>query len=61
MSYICLPEVEYGLDDKHLINYNPSSGKVLEYGNLEEMRQCFAQHHTKIAAVILECIRAILP
>ncbi|PVH74173.1 putative acetylornithine aminotransferase [Cadophora sp. DSE1049] len=52
---------DYGIDDKHLINYNPATGAVLTYGNLDEMGQCLAQHHKVVAAVILECIRAHLP
>lgn len=47
----------YGLDSEQHINYNPSTGSLLRYGHLEDMEACLAEHHARVGAIIMECIR----
>ncbi|KAI0126182.1 putative acetylornithine aminotransferase [Xylariales sp. AK1849] len=47
----------YGLDSAQHTNVNPSTGKLLQYGRLADMEECLAEHHARVGAVILECIR----
>lgn len=47
----------YGLDSAQHTNVNPSTGKMLRYGHLEDMEACLAEHHARVGAVIMECIR----
>lgn len=46
----------YGLDDRLQTNINPSTGKVLRYGVVEDIEACLAEHHGRTAAVIIECL-----
>lgn len=43
------------------MNYNPSTGSLLVYGDIAKMAECLSEHHNRVAAVILECIRGQLP
>lgn len=52
---------EYGLDRSDQGCVSPSSGAPLRYGNFEEMASCLREHHFRIAAVVMECIRNELP
>lgn len=46
----------YGLDrNPSVMNTNPSSGKVLDYLDLEAMKQCLQDYHHRTAGVIMEC------
>jgi ornithine--oxo-acid transaminase len=45
---------EYGIDNKTMTNRNPSTGKVLQYLDLEAMERCLEEHHSRTAAVIME-------
>ncbi|KIW36465.1 hypothetical protein, variant [Exophiala oligosperma] len=47
----------YGLDSKQQTNINPSTGRVLRYGHIEDMEECLREHHASVGAIILECIR----
>lgn len=47
----------YGLDSAQHTNVNPSTKKLLRYGHLEDMKSCLQEHHARVGAVILECIR----
>lgn len=47
----------YGLDSAQHTNVNPSTGRLLRYGHLEDMEACLAGHHARVGAVIIECIR----
>ncbi|KAK7883373.1 hypothetical protein LTR67_011297 [Exophiala xenobiotica] len=46
----------YGLDcNQSVMNVNPSSGSSLGYLDLEAMRRCLQEHHSRTAGVIMEC------
>jgi ornithine--oxo-acid transaminase len=47
----------YGLDSTQHTNVNPSNGQLLRYGVLADMEECLKEHHARIGAVIIECIR----
>jgi hypothetical protein len=48
--------VEYGLDSKLQTNINPSTGKIMGYCDIKAIEECLAEHHERIAAVIMECL-----
>lgn len=60
-ALLCLPadhrSTAYGLDSAQHTNRNPSTGELLRYGQLGDMEACLAEHHARVGAVIMECIR----
>jgi hypothetical protein len=55
-----LPPIEYGLDSSLQTNVNPTTGKIMRYGNVQDMEECLAEHHERVAAVIMECLHGAL-
>lgn len=51
-----LKRSEYGLNSSAVLNVNPSTGESLTYLDLEAMRRCLHEHHSTVAAVIMECL-----
>lgn len=47
----------YGLDSAQHTNVNPSTNTLLRYGHLEDMESCLQEHHARVGAMIIECIR----
>lgn len=48
---------EYGLDNRLQTNMNPTTGQLLRFGHIEDMKECLREHHSKTAAIIIESIR----
>jgi ornithine--oxo-acid transaminase len=55
-----LPPIEYGLDSNLQTNVNPTTGKIMRYGNIQDIEECLAEHHRRVAAVIMECLHGAL-
>jgi len=51
---------EYGLDNKLQTNVNPSTGKTMRYGNVQDIADCLEEHHDRVAAVIIECLHGTM-
>ncbi|RDL32479.1 uncharacterized protein BP5553_08935 [Venustampulla echinocandica] len=51
---------DYGLDSNFQTNTNPSTGKVLRYGNIQDIEECLSEHHGRVAAVIMECLHGAI-
>jgi glutamate-1-semialdehyde aminotransferase len=47
----------YGLDSAQHTNVNPTTKKLLRYGHIEDMEVCLEEHHARVGAIIMECIR----
>lgn len=53
-------DVAYGIDDPHLMDCDPITGELLIYGDMAKMKACIECHHSRIAAIVVECIRGRL-
>lgn len=51
-------DVTYGIDDPHLMDCDPTS--LLIYGDIAKMKASIECHHSRIAAIVVECIRGHL-
>lgn len=52
---------DYAVNSTNLLNTNPGSGQLLRYGHIEDMETCLAEHHGRVAAVIIEALHGKLP
>ena len=60
ISEILLPPIEYGLDSSLQTNVNPTTAKIMRYESVPDMEECLAEHHERVAAVIMECLHGAL-
>ncbi|KAJ4014784.1 hypothetical protein NW761_015147 [Fusarium oxysporum] len=47
---------DYGIFNENLRNSNPGTGEPLRYGSVADFEKVLAEHHHRVAAVIMECI-----
>jgi len=52
---------DYAVNSTNLLNTNPGNGQLLRYGHIEDMEACLAEHHSRVAAVIIEALHGKLP
>jgi ornithine--oxo-acid transaminase len=52
--------LDYGLDSDLQTNVNPSTGNMMRYGNIQDFEECIIEHHSRVAAVIIECLHGAL-
>lgn len=46
--------LSYGIQDVHILNFNPTTNETLSYLDIEAMRSCLEEHHETVAAVVME-------
>ncbi|KAL2692446.1 hypothetical protein Neosp_002855 [[Neocosmospora] mangrovei] len=51
----------YGITNENLRNTHPDTGKLLRYGSVQDFEDVLAAHHSRVAAVIMECIHGKKP
>ncbi|GKZ39588.1 hypothetical protein AbraIFM66950_000691 [Aspergillus brasiliensis] len=49
-------KTDYGIANESLRNTNPITGKLLQYGCIEDFEEVLAATHERVAAIIMECI-----